>query len=215
MAKVHTVSQGECLSRIAQQHGFANWRTIYEHPLNADFRTKRSNPNLIYPGDQIVIPDKGAGRAELATAQTHRFRLRRGTQVLRIVVRDADGRSMTSVPYEMTIAGVRRTGTTRGDGLIEETVPSDADDGTLRVANFEWPLLLSHLNPVTNAPDDGATGIQARLRNLGCDPGEIDGIIGPRTRAAISAFQRKHPPLAVDGICGPKTLTKLIEEHGC
>lgn len=38
----------------------------------------------------------------------------------------------------------------------------------------------------------------------------VDGIMGPRTRLAISAFQRDHR-LYVDGIAGPKTWAKLTE----
>ncbi|MGK9165591.1 SEL1-like repeat protein [Inquilinus limosus] len=34
--------------------------------------------------------------------------------------------------------------------------------------------------------------IQRQLRRLGFNPGPIDGLIGPRTRAAIAAFERSH-----------------------
>lgn len=46
--------------------------------------------------------------------------------------------------------------------------------------------------------------IQRQLAALGFDPGPIDGIIGPRTRAAIRAFQTSRG-LLVDGIVGPQT----------
>lgn len=37
--------------------------------------------------------------------------------------------------------------------------------------------------------------LQTRLRDMGCDPGPIDGLIGPRTRAGIScARQRENIP---------------------
>lgn len=36
-----------------------------------------------------------------------------------------------------------------------------------------------------------------------------DGIFGNETLAALKNFQRKHPPLVVDGICGPKTWAEL------
>ena len=49
-------------------------------------------------------------------------------------------------------------------------------------------------------------GVQARLRDLGFDPGPIDGIRGPRTEAAVRAFQHSRD-LVVDGIVGPKTRT--------
>ncbi len=35
-------------------------------------------------------------------------------------------------------------------------------------------------------------GTQSGLKDLGYDPGPVDGILGPRTRAAIRAFQKDH-----------------------
>lgn len=59
---MHTVKSGEYLSLIARNYGIPDWQTIYNHPQNADFKRKRPNPNLIYPGDLLFIPDKsGAG----------------------------------------------------------------------------------------------------------------------------------------------------------
>lgn len=50
--------------------------------------------------------------------------------------------------------------------------------------------------------------VQAALRRAGFDPGPIDGIEGPLTRAAIRAFQAHHG-LKADGIAGPRTLARL------
>ncbi|MCS6863044.1 MAG: peptidoglycan-binding protein, partial [Abditibacteriales bacterium] len=94
-------------------------------------------------------------------------------------------------------------------------IPIEAESGTLRIQNYVWPLLIGHLNPMENTPDNGVSGYQARLRNLGYNPGPIDGICGPRTRAAVRAFQRDNPPLEVDGIVGPKTRAKLLQKCGC
>jgi hypothetical protein len=44
---------------IAGKYGFKDWKAIYDHPSNADFRRRRPNPHLILPGDRIAIPDKG------------------------------------------------------------------------------------------------------------------------------------------------------------
>lgn len=46
--------------------------------------------------------------------------------------------------------------------------------------------------------------LQQRLRDLGVDPGPIDGKFGPRTAAAVRAFQQARG-LAADGIVGPQT----------
>lgn len=59
----------------------------------------------------------------------------------------------------------------------------------------------------------GATGdsvrvLQDKLRQHGCDPGASDGIFGPQTLAAVTAFQAKKG-LAVDGIVGPQTWAAL------
>lgn len=60
---------------------------------------------------------------------------------------------------------------------------------------------------------EGDTGpdvqeIQTLLRDRGFDPGAVDGDFGPRTMAAVMAFQRSNN-LIVDGIVGPQTLGKL------
>ena len=46
--------------------------------------------------------------------------------------------------------------------------------------------------------------LQQRLAALGYSPGAIDGKPGPKTTAAVKAFQRAHG-LAADGIVGPRT----------
>ena len=54
----YTVVAGDCLSSIAARHGFSNWRIVYDAPENADFRAKRPNPNVIYAGDVLFIPNQ-------------------------------------------------------------------------------------------------------------------------------------------------------------
>ncbi len=50
--------------------------------------------------------------------------------------------------------------------------------------------------------------LQVGLRELGFDPGPIDGISGAWTRSAVRRFQRRKR-LVVDGIAGPKTRRAL------
>lgn len=69
------------------------------------------------------------------------------------------------------------------------------------------------------APDDGTfeddfdlgttRGLQAALSRLGYDVGRVDGIPGPRTRAAVLAFQKDDGSLKPDGIYGPLTRAAL------
>ena len=52
--------------------------------------------------------------------------------------------------------------------------------------------------------------IQCLLAYLGYDPGDIDGADGPKTRAAVKAFQQAEG-LEPDGIAGPQTQARLRE----
>ncbi|MDE2099173.1 MAG: peptidoglycan-binding protein [Patescibacteria group bacterium] len=53
------------------------------------------------------------------------------------------------------------------------------------------------------------SGIQKALNRLGAQPLlKEDGVVGPKTKAAVMAFQGQHA-LKVDGIVGPNTLAAL------
>ncbi|MBM3696746.1 MAG: peptidoglycan-binding protein [Actinobacteria bacterium] len=65
------------------------------------------------------------------------------------------------------------------------------------------PILLSR-----GAGGSDVEKVQKALASLGVDPGRIDGKFGPKTEAAVKAFQKKSG-LKVDGIVGPKTRTAI------
>lgn len=52
------------------------------------------------------------------------------------------------------------------------------------------------------------TRVQRELKAAGFNPGPIDGDFGPRTKAAVVAYQKKYH-LAVDGVVGSQTWSKL------
>jgi N-acetylmuramoyl-L-alanine amidase len=211
----HIVEQGECLTGIAALYGFRNFRTIYDHPGNTALRTARPDPNLLFPGDTVFIPEKTHKEASVPTTKRHRFQISAPRRLLRIVLEGLDGRTLAGEPYELDIEGAVTQGVTGADGLIEHAIPLDAVNGTLTTARYSWPLSVAHLNPLTETHDSGIAAIQARLRNMGYDPGPIDGINGPRTIDAVKTFQEDNPPLTVDGVCGPKTRALLLQLYGC
>ena len=58
MGKNHYVEQGEYLAQIARSYGFVDYNTIWDAPENQGLKDKRKNPNILFPGDKLFIPDK-------------------------------------------------------------------------------------------------------------------------------------------------------------
>lgn len=79
---------------------------------------------------------------------------------------------------------------------------------------FEAPTIAKHARTFAHHPippmlSMGASGpavtaLQRQLNLLGFDCGAADGVFGPKTAAAVKAFQSSHG-LVPDGIVGPKT----------
>jgi hypothetical protein len=57
VGKPYTVQRGDTLMAIARRFGLNSWQDLYNSPDNAAFRARRPNPNLIFPGDIVVVPD--------------------------------------------------------------------------------------------------------------------------------------------------------------
>ena len=51
--KIHVVKKGEYLSRIAPIYNLSGWKELYS--ANKD---RIKNPDLIYPGQKLVVPDE-------------------------------------------------------------------------------------------------------------------------------------------------------------
>src|SRR5437867_4256691 len=167
MAAIHTVVQGECLSGIARKYGITDWRTIYCHPDNAEFKRSRPNPNLLYPGDRIVIPDETTKWVSRATETRHRLRLTTRASILRVITEDSERNCLANRSYELDVDAVILTGSTDGDGLLQQPIPTDARAGRLTIGKMTWDLQISHLNPIEeDTPDRGVSGAQGRLLNM-------------------------------------------------
>jgi hypothetical protein len=210
----YTVRQGDTLAKIAKDFNLASWKRIYDHPNNGSFRKDRPNPNLIYPGDVVFVPDREDRDESRATGAKHQFVHKRPTQTLRVAVEDMDRQRLANQPYKLWIDGEFSTGTTDGEGNIEKEIPLKASQGLLKVADYQWKLAIGHLNPMDkNTPDQGTSGAQGRLLNLGYPVGSVDGICGPRTKASLRYFQAdEHLPET--GELDAATRAKLLEVHG-
>jgi hypothetical protein len=216
MSDTHIVEQGEHLSKIAKDNGFPDYRTIWDHPDNAQLKKLRQNPNVLYPGDEVIIPDKEEKEESGSTEKRHTFVVKKAALKLVLFLEDIFEKPIAGATCALLVGDQTFQLTTDAKGKIEQEIPLDATDASLvirgdqtPVADEIIPIKIGSLDPV-----EFISGQQARLNNLGYFAGDVGGVDQAALQSAIEEFQCDHG-LFVDGICGPKTRAKLKEVHGC
>ena len=231
MGEIHTVVQGEYLSKIARSYGFASYLAIWNAPENIELKKERKNPNILFPGDRLFIPDREPREERIATGQRHRFKVRGEKLMLRIAIKDLKNHALNGNQGTLTLETDSNEFTTSSDGIIERLIPDPGKVATGLLLDRgrandrphlerRIPLRIGNLDPETKL-----SGQIARLNNLGYDAGAVpelplreseekEAIKSLRFRSAVEEFQCDFG-LTVDGICGEKTANKLKEVHGC
>ena len=184
MSAIHIVSQGEGISSIADSYGFSPLR-IWHDPANVSLRRKRIDPNILLPGDEVVIPDMEAKHQTCATERRHRFKRVGIPAILRLQML-REGRPRANEPYTLVVDGRILQGTTDAEGVLECYVPTGCRTGTLRLGNEqeEFEVSIGQMDPINEM-----IGIQKRLGNLGYYSGPADGETNTETEEALRLFQ--------------------------
>jgi N-acetylmuramoyl-L-alanine amidase len=178
----YTVKQGDCISSIAESHGLF-WEKVWNHPKNARLKEQRKDPNILYSGDVIFIPDKEKKEESGPTEQRHRFKKKGTPAKLRMMV-EQDDIPIADTPFILEVDGKLYQGKTDKKGFLEVSIDPKAKRGRLRVGDLEMELELGGMDPL-----DENIGVQERLQNLGFYEGELDGTMSPETKEAIASFQ--------------------------
>lgn len=108
-----------------------------------------------------------------------------------------------------TVAAVRAFQQSRG--LVADGVVGRDTWRSLVEASFSLGDRLLYLTRPMQRGDD-VRDLQQRLNRLGFDSGQVDGIFGPDTRAAVVDFQA-NAGLTDDGTAGPETIGALRRLH--
>ena len=210
MATEHIVEQGDCFSSIAKEYGFLE-RTLWNHPANAALKQKRKNPNVLLPGDVVVIPDRESGAENAATEQKHIFKAR-GEKVklqLRLLL---NNKPRTNLSYTIIVDGNMIEGKTDSDGWINTPIPAVARTAKLVISSAaiseEYDLGLGFLDPA-----EEISGVKGRLGNLGFYGGDLDDSPNANLGSALNGFQKENG-LEETGIADEATKSKLVEIHG-
>jgi hypothetical protein len=222
MTKSHTVAEDEHLPRIAAKYGFPSMETIWNHPQNEKLKNLRKDPNILFAGDEVFIPDLETKQLDAETDKRHRFELSLAGLELHVKVNDL-GFQPIHGEASLTEASGNIAMRQKGD-IFEADVPPDAAKGVLDFplskTQRQRPsitLQIGRLDPL-----DTLSGQQQRLNNLGYFAGFVPPsaveIKRPDSqfRWAVEEFQRDHMgEQQVDGVLGPNTLQKLKKVYGC
>jgi N-acetylmuramoyl-L-alanine amidase len=210
----YVVGEAEGISRIAQRAGLF-WQTIWEHPKNADLRSKRPSPEVLCAGDTVFIPPlREQTMSNLATGRRHTFQRRGIPAHIVVTLKDRRGKPFSSCRYELRVGGATLSGTTDGQGRVQQYVDPGAVSATLvrwparprYPETVSWALRVSALDPVGTP-----SGARARLANLGLPTGDESDEAA--LRDAVEAFQHSNG-LPVTGKLDDPTRARLLEAHG-
>jgi len=238
---IHIVKQGEHISGITSDAGFSDFNIIWNHPKNAELKKLR-DPHVLFPGDQIFVPDKILKLETGVTAKIHTFQVNEVPLFLRLRIRDLSENPVTSSPYKLKLdmEDPARAGTTDGKGILLEKISPKVKEAKLdlqftlppakktappEIEELHFDIKVGNLNPKTTL-----SGQQARLNNLGYFAGfAIEDT--EQLRWAIEEFQCDHmgmkpvkvvpvitpeseDPMEKTGVQDQKTIDALEAEHG-
>jgi hypothetical protein len=205
---IHVVLQGEHASSIAARHGFETYEPLWAHPRNAALRRRRGSPHVLFPGDELFLPDREESAFACATEQAHRFRLQRRELALRVVLLDEGGDPIAAAPCALEIEGRGGRAVTSAEGMVERPIASTDASAKLSLQDLDVAILIGHLDPVTEP-----SGWQARLQNLGYYDGSVGAAPDARLRLALEELQLEHG-LPITGEADAATQAGLLEAHG-
>jgi len=208
--KDHKVAQGDCINSIAYENGFF-WQTLWDHPKNAALKEKRKNPNILSVGDAVHIPDKGVKWLHASVEKKNRFQLKGVPARLRLAFHWA-GEPRKKEPYILEVDGkVLKKGMTDENGVVEAGILPTAKAGKVTIGEgfrkIVYELHLGHLDPVADA-----TGVKARLKNLGFLQEEPDRVTDDELEEALMAFQSSRG-LEPSGLLDESSRELLEDEH--
>jgi hypothetical protein len=211
MPTKHTVEEGEDLSTIAYQQGFL-METIWDDAANAELKEKRKTPYVLCAGDEVVVPDKTPRDEALEASKRLKFRRKGGKEDFSMRLCGPFGEPRCDLAYKLTIGETVLEGKTDAEGKITAEIPIDAAEAVLELGDDGLEVMgfkFGHLDPI-----DTVSGCQARLKAVGCDPGEIDGKETEATKAAVEAFQARSGIDPVTGTIDDPTREALKAAYG-
>ncbi len=174
----HVVRAGEWFQNVALSYGYVEWKELWYHQDNSALANSRKYPEMLVPGDEIVIPERSLREEPAETEQRHTFQVGCAKDDLLIRLLDDENYPIAGVTYELKLNGLsqftQKNKKTDADGFIEEKIPRSATEGELILPerNVVIILKIGSLHPIDskiNKSNEAKVidiGVRQRFLNL-------------------------------------------------
>ncbi len=210
------IKSGQCISSLAFEQAMT-WERLWKHAANTTLRTSRRHPNLLLPGDAVVIPDKQVAQTQKKVDRTHTF-YRKGLTCSVQVRFTAFGMPRGGEEFQ-ALNGKVELGKGKLDarGMLEVTIPIEGCNKITVLVGKKKEKFDFEVGAVPPATEP--RGIQVRLWNLGYYCGEFSDVFTAETEAALRRFLWKNGLLDennpdVDAARLKDGLAFLVSAHG-
>jgi hypothetical protein len=127
-ASRHKATAEDRIPAIARDRGFLNWRTVWEFAGNADLKSRRENPNVLWDGDEVTIPSKVRRTAEVPGGTAEYVVHRHEERIVNVRLLDTELTPLAGIRYQAKVgAPDLNHGLVPDDGFITLEVPPGAD----------------------------------------------------------------------------------------
>jgi hypothetical protein len=214
--RAYVVRSGDYLTKLASTLGF-DADAVWNDPANEELKAQRPNPEILAPGDVLIIPEPSPDPIDLHAGTSNSYE----ADVPKVHVALAfstpglageDDEPLADEPYVVLGLGEDVEGTTSGDGQVEFDVPVTVREVTIEFPDrgYRCPVGIGDIDP-----NDEPSGVRQRLQNLGyhlsTDPDEAHA--EEEMRLALLTFQRSAG-LEPSGVLDDATRDAILQAHG-
>jgi hypothetical protein len=195
---------------IAREHGFAHWRTVWDFAGNADLKSLRENPNVLWDGDEVAIPSKVVRVAQVPGGSAEFVLKRSHERIVSVRLLDTELAPLAGIRYEAKIGDPEiNRGIVPDDGFITLDVPAGADKVVVScylTDEEDHPPLDWEFNIQEDPFDDSHANRVQRLINLGFavtlpegdEPSDDSSLALARYRACVGNHEDEDDDLHDD-----------------
>jgi N-acetylmuramoyl-L-alanine amidase len=176
----------------------------------------RPHPEMLQPGERLVIPDLEPMKHSLATGRRHKLVVPVPKCKLRVTFLSSGRKPVSATSAEVIPERGPEENVELTSGGFETSISPLCGTAQVKVAasetapqEVEWVLHLGHLPRI-----ESDAGAFARLRNLGYYRKVTDEDDARERRSALEEFQHDQN-LPMSGKLDDKTRAKIEEIYGC